>query len=552
MSKFFSLTATIKGKTMLLVISFLGVLISFSMYVFFQAGILKNEYKVYTQNWEPLRNNVAESTIEFSTQQALVYKALYSENASLEREGQEKKYADGRVASLYRSYLDYLNITNEYESKLRTGQKVYNSLYAIKYDIFRRIVELKKSDNRVNISSDSLINKVYLPDLDKTIATFSNDFRPLVLSSFNKKAESVASALNNRLKWLVFTVVVISILLAVIYFILWQYFVRTLSKSVSTSIGVLDRLALGELPHKAETTSDEFSAIISSANRLSENMRNASNFTVEIGKGNFNFNFTPVCANDVLGNALIAMKDDLQEYSIKEKQLNWSNTGQTKFGELLRNTHRSLKELCDELLTELVAYLKANQAGIYLQNENTKNLDLISCYAYERKKFINNSIEPGEGLLGQCFLEGENIHMTQIPKGYMSITSGLGSATPKSLLLVPVKTNGQVVGVIEIASFNDFFDFQISFLEKISENIAAMVSAVMRDNLNRKLLQETIVASENIREQEEEMRQNVEELHAIQEQMQRKELKYIEEIENLKGKSGRTVIFKKKVDSDGF
>ena len=191
----------------------------------------------------------------------------------------------------------------------------------------------------------------------------------------------------------------------------------------------------------------------------------------------------------------------------------------------------------DIVIKHLVGYLKANQGGLFILNENDATnpyLELISCYAYDRKKHLNKIIEIGEGLVGQAYLEKETIYITEIPKEYIHITSGLGGAAPTCILIVPIKNNNSVEGVIEIASFNLLEEHEISFIEKLAENIASALSNLKTNEKTKKLLQESQSQEEQLRSQEEEMRQNMEELSATQEQMVNKEREYLNVIEKLK------------------
>jgi GAF domain-containing protein len=140
---------------------------------------------------------------------------------------------------------------------------------------------------------------------------------------------------------------------------------------------------------------------------------------------------------------------------------------------------------------------------------------------------VNKQIAVGEGLLGQAYLEKDTIYLTDIPAGYLQITSGLGEANPACLLIVPLKTQDSVEGVLEIASFREFEDHEIAFVEKLAESIAAAIASVRINERTQNLLQEARQQAEELRSQEEEMRQNMEELVATQEEMKRKEAEYL-------------------------
>jgi PAS domain S-box-containing protein len=144
-----------------------------------------------------------------------------------------------------------------------------------------------------------------------------------------------------------------------------------------------------------------------------------------------------------------------------------------------------------------------------------------ACYAWDKKKFLNHKIYRGEGLAGQAWQEGDMVYLTEIPQNYIKIASGLGDANPTSVLIVPLKVNDQIFGVVELASFNAFQDFEKEFVQKIAETIASTISTVKINARTQRLLEESQEMTEQMRAQEEEMRQNMEELQATQEEMQR-------------------------------
>lgn len=246
-----------------------------------------------------------------------------------------------------------------------------------------------------------------------------------------------------------------------------------------------------------------------------------------------------------LSHTLLTMRDKLRANAEDDKKRNWSTTGLAQIGEILRASTGTTVELYDNIIKFVVKYTRSNQGGLFIfneENESDKHLELVACYAFERKKFLNKRVDPGEGMVGQCFLEGQRIYLLEVPKEYISITSGLGGSNPNALLIVPLRVNEKIYGVIELATFGKYEDFEIELVEKLAESIGSTISAVRVNESTRLLLERTQQQAEEMRAQEEEMRQNMEELEATQEEMRRKE-KHIQEM--LDGEKMRNEISQK-------
>ncbi|MEJ2003491.1 MAG: GAF domain-containing protein [Cyclobacteriaceae bacterium] len=257
-------------------------------------------------------------------------------------------------------------------------------------------------------------------------------------------------------------------------------------------------------------------------------------FADHISKGDLQADY-PVKKADRLGESLLNMRKSLSEAAIREQKEKFVNVGMASVAELLRNHVDSLDILSDKVIEKLVSYLKANQGGFFIIEEERGNtfLELKACRAYERKKFMDRRIQIGEGLLGQAVLEKEITLMTEVPDGYLNITSGLGIASPDNLIIVPLKSNEEVIGVIELASFKEFDDTDIEFLEKVSESIASTVISAKTNQKTKELLESSRQMTEEMQAQEEEMRQNMEEMQATQEEMARTQKELAEKEANL-------------------
>jgi PAS domain S-box-containing protein len=222
------------------------------------------------------------------------------------------------------------------------------------------------------------------------------------------------------------------------------------------------------------------------------------------------------------------MKESLQRVANEDKQRNWVNQGFAKFGDILRSNHDNLSKLSEEILSNIVEYLDANQGVIYQKvkvgtedDQEDFRMRATACYAFNKKKKLESEVMMGEGMVGAAWQENDTIFLTEIPDEYIKIRSGLGDAPPKSILIQPLETNEELVGVLELASFNKFEDYQIEFIKKVSENIAATVAMVQNNMRNKELLEESKQMAEEMKAQEEELRQNMEELEATQEEMRR-------------------------------
>lgn len=310
----------------------------------------------------------------------------------------------------------------------------------------------------------------------------------------------------------------------------------TILRNLKSTQNALQELTEGNLPAKLAETDDELNSIILNTNLLIENLQHVKHFSEEVGKGHFDSDIVVFKNEGELGKSLAQMRKSLRDVSEEDKIRNWSAEGIAKFANLLRQNTSSLEELSFQVISELVKYLKANQGALFLLNDKLERepvLELKASYAYDRRKFQQKIIHLGEGLAGQIFLEKETLLLKEIPKDYLSISSGLGDSPPRSILVVPLKLNDNVTGVIEMASFTIFQPHDIALTEKIAESIASTVRNVRIAEDTNRLLQDSQESTEQLRAAEEEMRQNLEELQATQDQIMRQQAEIQKATESL-------------------
>lgn len=287
----------------------------------------------------------------------------------------------------------------------------------------------------------------------------------------------------------------------------------------------LNVLDAGDFSVRFNESGQGFYAEVGAAfNRLLDKINNASAFVKSIEDGALEAHYEgDNVGNDQLSSALLSMRDQMKRIDGETAERNWVTQGMAQFVEILRANDENIEALSNKIIGNLVKYLNANQGGLFMLNdeEGETYLELTACYAFDRKKFVEKRVEKGQGLIGQTFLEKETIYITDVPQDYITITSGLGDARPSSIILVPLKINEEVYGVIEMASFHTFEKYQIDFLEKLGESIASTIATTKNTEKTKVLLMESQQQTEEMRAQEEEMRQNMEELEATQEEMRR-------------------------------
>ncbi|GAL84776.1 putative periplasmic ligand-binding sensor domain protein [Sporocytophaga myxococcoides] len=291
---------------------------------------------------------------------------------------------------------------------------------------------------------------------------------------------------------------------------------------IHASLAAIIFFLCGYWSYEFETSAKISLASNAKLTRQLEIINKGIEFAENIANGNLEKEFKAE-EEDKLGLALIRMHKYISEATQKTENENFVNIGIAKISELIRANDKKLDDLSDKAISFLTKYIGANQGSLFILNdyENDKYLELMGCYAYGQKKYIKTSILPGEGLAGQCYLEKDLIILSDVPKDYIRITSGLGEALPRFVVICPLMVNDTVYGVMEFACFEKIESHKIELLKKVGESLAASITSLRTNLQTQKLLHETQVQTESMREQEEELRQNLEELNASQEELSR-------------------------------
>jgi GAF domain-containing protein len=322
------------------------------------------------------------------------------------------------------------------------------------------------------------------------------------------------------------------------------YIFYKLAKRISSNINLLKEdlqiLSTGNLVDvKQIETQDEIGEMSKALLSLVKGLQKKSEFASKIGSGDLQASYVSESNEDSLGFSLLNMRENLVQVAEEDKKRNWITEGLAKFGDILRGNNNGLEVLADNIISGLVKYLGANQGALFIVNDSVPSdvyLEMIACYAWNKKKYLHLRIEEGEGLVGQAWQENDTLYITEVPQDFVKITSGLGEATPNCFLIVPLTVNDETFGVLEIASFEKMEQYHIDFVNKLAESIASTLSTTKTNERTKVLLEISQQQTEEMLSQEEEMRQNMEEMQATQEEMERKELQMKEMVEKMKAR----------------
>ncbi len=326
-----------------------------------------------------------------------------------------------------------------------------------------------------------------------------------------------------------FAIILMSVALSMV-------FARTLTLPLNSMRNTLEMVSKGVLPEKSDSkTTDEFGLMSSKVDDLVDALKNNAEFAQKVGEGKFDAAFQPASENDTLGLALMNMRDNLVENERRDTERNKIVRGVAEVGEILR-LHDTLDALGDDVVKFIIGKIGAIQGAFYVVNNEgaEKQIELRYSFAYNRKKYLKKSFRFAEGLVGQAAVEQDTILRTEVPDDYMSITSGiLGDQKPKCILIVPLITNEEVYGVLEFAGFNKFDPSQVKFVEELSLILARTIFNIKVNERTRRLLAESQAMSRELKEKQEVLRQNAEEMLATQEELKHSNIKLEEQIEEV-------------------
>src|SRR5688572_25504612 len=294
----------------------------------------------------------------------------------------------------------------------------------------------------------------------------------------------------------------------------------------------------GQLGGQAEVegVSGTWRGLTESVNQLAGNLttqvRAIKDVSAAVTQGDLTRQVTVDASGEVaeLKDIVNQMIENLRVTTERNAQQDWLNSNLARISGLMQG-QRDLNQVSRLIMSEVTPLVSAQHGAFFLNTQNgdpdDAELRLIASYGYKERKNLSNRFRHGEALVGQAALEAKPILITQAPEDYVKVTSGLGDAAPRNIIVLPVLFEEQVMAVIELATLHDFSEVDQTFLEQLSETLGVVLNAIMANQRTEELLEQSQSLTRELQERQEE-------LQSQQEQLRRSNAELEEQAQSLK------------------
>jgi signal transduction histidine kinase/HAMP domain-containing protein len=287
--------------------------------------------------------------------------------------------------------------------------------------------------------------------------------------------------------------------------------------TVAREVGVEGQLGgQAKVPGAAGT----WKALTENVNQLADNLTRQVRAMAEVATAVTKGDLTRSIALDAQGE-MAALKDtinemirNLKDTTLKNNEQDWLKTNLAKFSRMLQG-QRDLANVGRMVLSELCPVVSALQAEFYVLDQTEEGdawLTLLGSYASDGQETLGKRVSLGQGILGQCALERRKIILDNPPDTYLRVSSGLGAAPPRSVMVLPLIFENQVKGVLELASFEGFNATHHALLEQLTESIGIVLNTIEANMRTEGLLQQSQSLAQQLQSRQEQLQQTNQEL----------------------------------------
>ncbi|SMH30433.1 HAMP domain-containing protein [Azospirillum agricola] len=280
--------------------------------------------------------------------------------------------------------------------------------------------------------------------------------------------------------------------------------------NVAREVGIEGKLGgQARVPGAAGLWKDLTENVNQLAANLTTQVRAIAEVATAVTKGDLTRSITVEAMGEVaaLKDNINEMIRNLRDTTLKNAEQDWLKTNLAKFTRMLQG-ERDLVTVSNMILSEIAPLVNAQHGVFYVagREKDEAMLELVASYALKERKNLANRFGLKEGLVGQCAYEKKRILLTNVPRDYVSISSGLGEAPPLNIIVLPVLFEDEVKAVIELASFGRFSETHQSFLEQLTESIGIVLNTIAANMRTEGLLKQSQRLTTELQSQQEELK----------------------------------------------
>jgi signal transduction histidine kinase/DNA-binding response OmpR family regulator/HAMP domain-containing protein len=286
--------------------------------------------------------------------------------------------------------------------------------------------------------------------------------------------------------------------------------------TVAREVGVEGKLGgQAKVPGASGTWKDLTENVNGLAANLTTQVRAIAEVATAVTQGDLTRSITVEARGEVaaLKDTTNEMIRNLRDTTRKNTEQDWLKTNLAKFSRMLQG-QKDLHTVARLILSELAPVVSAQHALFYVLNGtgDASRLTLLASYGSKGQSALGSRIDLGEGLVGQCAVEKSKILLANVPQDYVKIFSGLGAAPPQNIFVLPIIFEGQVKGVLELASFDRFSPTHEQFLDQLTESIGIVINTIEANMRTEDLLAQSQSLAAELQSRQQELQQTNQEL----------------------------------------
>jgi signal transduction histidine kinase/DNA-binding response OmpR family regulator/HAMP domain-containing protein len=286
--------------------------------------------------------------------------------------------------------------------------------------------------------------------------------------------------------------------------------------TVAREVGVEGKLG-GQA--KVPGASGTWKGLTENVNQLAANLttqvRAIAEVATAVTQGDLTRSITVEAQGEVaaLKDTINEMIRNLKDTTQKNTEQDWLKTNLAKFSRMLQG-QKDLVTVGQLILSELAPVVGAQQAEFYVLTtaDNHRNLKLFASYASGGQHIHGKEVELGQGLVGQCAIEKRKILLTNVPSTAFRVATGLSENAALDVLVLPVVFEGEVRGVLELASLERFNPAHQAFLDQLTESIGIVINTIAANMRTEDLLMQSQSLAQELQSRQQELQQTNQEL----------------------------------------